>query len=514
MALLCGNILRNSRFAVRLHVARNLHLSEQMTCRVREIRSVCSYVNFQTTSTYLRLFATRQLCGKAWTVCPQICPHVLIQCGHHIHTSDPRRALPVPLIWMVLKPLQKLVAILLGRSIRKWWTALPQNRRQLMREWVRKHRWHFAAGGGAALVIIALLLLTHLDESPVTGRIRLLVFSREKYRELAALTLEMHLEEFAESLLPDTHPLHQMVEQSVQLLVQRNKDIPQVSEVPWSVHVVESPQINAFVLPNGEVFMFTGMLEAVADTDQLMIVLGHEMAHAILEHSAEQASLSHVVDFLSLILVTAIWALFPGDFLALLGGWAKDKLTELMFNHPYSRKLETEADRVGLQLAAKACADVRTGPVFWQQMELADQLTGKPTSPEWLSTHPSHRNRSSQLDRLIPQALELRESCACPALSPPDPRAVFSETVRIMLTKEQFGGGLQRSHQLQPASDPTAPPPSQTVLTSPSTLVANHLIKSEAPVSASETDVASIVPAAVGETESQHGQQNTSQQGS
>uniref|UniRef100_A0A1A8HSM5 Metalloendopeptidase OMA1, mitochondrial n=3 Tax=Nothobranchius TaxID=28779 RepID=A0A1A8HSM5_NOTKU len=508
MALLCGNVLRTSRFAVRLQV------SKQMTRQVRENRPVCSYVNFQTTSTHLKLIATRQSCGKAWTVCPQFGPHV-IQGGHHIHTSVPRRALPVPLLWMVLKPLQKLAAILLGRSIRKWWRVLPQNRRQLMREWVRKHRWHFAAGGGAALVIIALLLLTHLDESPLTGRVRLLVFSREKYRELAVLTSEMHLEEFAESLLPDSHPLHQMVQQSVQLLVQRNKDIPQVSEVPWSVHVVESPQINAFVLPNGEVFMFTGMLEAVADTDQLMIVLGHEMAHAILEHSAEQASLSHIVDLLSLILVTAIWALCPGDFLALLGGWAKDKLTELMFNHPYSRKLESEADRVGLQLAAKACADVRAGPVFWQQMELADQLTGTPTSPEWLSTHPSHRNRSSQLDRLIPQALELRENCACPALSSPDPRAVFSETVRVMMkkTKEQFEGGLQSSHQLMPASVPTAPTPFQTVLSS-STSVANHLIKNEAPVTASETVVVSIVSAAAGETESQHEQQNTSQQGS
>lgn len=52
---------------------------------------------------------------------------------------------------------------------------------------------------------------------------------------------------------------------------------------------------------------------------------------------------------------------------------------------------------------AQACADVRAGPVFWQQMEIRDQLSGEPSLPEWLSTHPSHRNRISQLDRLIPQ---------------------------------------------------------------------------------------------------------------
>lgn len=59
-----------------------------------------------------------------------------------------------------------------------------------MREWVRHRRWHLISGAGVAMVILALLLLTHLDESPVTGRTRLLVFSREKYMELAALTSE------------------------------------------------------------------------------------------------------------------------------------------------------------------------------------------------------------------------------------------------------------------------------------------------------------------------------------
>lgn len=78
----------------------------------------------------------------------------------------------------------------LGRSLRKWWGSLPDNRRQLVHEWLRRRRWHLATGAGVSLVIVALLLLTHLDESPVTGRIRLLVFSREKYMELAALTSE------------------------------------------------------------------------------------------------------------------------------------------------------------------------------------------------------------------------------------------------------------------------------------------------------------------------------------
>ncbi|XP_061593086.1 metalloendopeptidase OMA1, mitochondrial isoform X2 [Cololabis saira] len=322
------------------------------------------------------------------------------------------------------------------------------------------------------------------------------------------------MEEFGEHLLPESDPLHQMVKQLVQLLAQRNKDIPEVAEITWTVHIVNKPTINAFVLPDGKVFMFTGMLEAVADIDQLIIVLGHEMAHAILEHSAEQASLSHVVDLLSLILVTAIWAMCPGDSLAVLGSWAKDKLTELMFSRPYSRKLEAEADQVGLQLAAKACADVRVGPVFWQQLELVDKLSGEPTMPEWLSTHPSHRNRSSQMERLIPQALELRESCSCPALPPTDPRVVFSETVRVMLEKVKDQPGVEKERVAKPR-------PSAVPVTSPAALVAQTVLPSisnvsqpsKREVSAPGTPIAAPVPAATEKEGSQHAPHNTRQQG-
>uniref|UniRef100_A0A8D0HJX3 Metalloendopeptidase OMA1, mitochondrial n=1 Tax=Sphenodon punctatus TaxID=8508 RepID=A0A8D0HJX3_SPHPU len=80
-----------------------------------------------------------------------------------------------------------------------------------------------------------------------------------------------------------------------------------------------------------------------------------------------------------------------------------------MFDKPYSRTLEAEADKVGLQLVAKACVDVRASSVFWQQMELAETMKGYPKIPEWLSTHPSHENRAEHLDRLIPEVSRERQ---------------------------------------------------------------------------------------------------------
>ncbi|TDH08151.1 hypothetical protein EPR50_G00095120 [Perca flavescens] len=509
--------IKNSRFcSLSAHLTLNVQVCKQAGRPVKKAHSVSCPISCPRTTDWVHFRATPRapplwFCSNGRTACFQISPKttlplhpgpVLAQCGHLFHTSAPVRAPPAPLIWLLLKPLQKIMAIILGRSIRKWWVALPANRRQLLREWVRQRRWHLAAGAGVAMVIVALFLLTHLDESPVTGRTRLLLFSRENYMELAAMTSEAYMEEFAELLVPVTDPRHQVVEQVVQHLAQRNKDIPEVSEVTWSIHVVQSPDVNAFVLPNGKVFIFTGMLDAVADVHQLTIVLGHEMAHALLGHSAEQASLSHVVDLLSLILLTAIWAVCPRDSLALLGQWVQGKLSQLMFSRPFSRKLEAEADQVGLQLAAKACADVRAGPVFWQQMEVRDQLTGEPTFPEWLSTHPSHRNRFAQLDRLIPQALELRESCVCPALPPIDPRVVFSKSVRVLLenAKHQEREGPEGAREPRlPHSPVSLPTGLSTALLTQSALLhypnVDQEIKGPVPSVASALAVTASVPA-------------------
>ncbi|XP_028818519.1 metalloendopeptidase OMA1, mitochondrial isoform X1 [Denticeps clupeoides] len=349
------------------------------------------------------------------------------------HTSRRLRALPAPLVFLVLKPAQKLVAIILGRSIRKWWAALPPNKRQQFREAAWRRRWHLLAGGAVLSAVMAAFLLTHLDESPVTGRTRVMVFSRESFMELSQLQSDMYLEEFKDSILPQKDPRHQVVEQLITHLAQRNQDVTEMSSITWNVHVVDLPVQNAFIMPDGKVFVFTGLLDVVADIHQLTFILGHEMAHSLIGHAAEQASLSHVLDFLSLILLTAVWALCPRDSVAALGQWLQGKLMQFMFERPFSRRLEAEADQVGLQLAAKACADVRAAPVFWQQLELVEELHGEPPLPEWRSSHPSHQNRAKQLDRLVPQALELRANCMCPTLPEADPRAVFSEAMRHLV---------------------------------------------------------------------------------
>ncbi|XP_078526109.1 metalloendopeptidase OMA1, mitochondrial isoform X2 [Lissotriton helveticus] len=334
-----------------------------------------------------------------------------IQINRHIHTSPRANLLIPPQVWLLLKPAQKLFVIIIGRSFRKWWKALPPNKQDLFKENVRRHKWKLLTSLGALGVVFILFYFTHLEESPITGRSRLLVFRKEHYDYLTNLEYEGLIEEFKDQMLPERDPRHLVVQNVVDHLTECNKDLPAISETKWVVHVVDKSEVNALVLPNGQIFVYTGLLEAVQDTHQLSFMLGHEIAHVLLEHTAEMASVSHFLDFLFLISLMMIWAICPLDSLAVLGQWVQSKLKE-------------------------ACVDVRSGPVFWQQMDLFATLEGSPQIPEWLSTHPSHENRAEHLYRLLPEALKLRESCNCPALAHPDPRLVFLHTMNELIEKK------------------------------------------------------------------------------
>ncbi|XP_061408355.1 metalloendopeptidase OMA1, mitochondrial-like isoform X2 [Lethenteron reissneri] len=279
--------------------------------------------------------------------------------------------------------------------------------------------------------------VTHLDETPLTGRRRLLIFSSEQLTWLSEMEYNETIEEYKDNILPESHAAHRAVALAVQQLVERNQDVAQVASTPWTVSVVDLPKANAYVLPNGQIFVFTGMLEKVANADQLGIVLGHEMAHAVLGHAAEKASFLHFIDFFSLVFITIIWAVLPRDWLSALGHWAHSQAMQLLLDMPYSRQLEREADEVGLKLAAKACFDVRASVAFWEQMHTSEEEGVM--LPEWLSTHPSHEQRAAHLQRLLPEAIKLREACNCPALASLDPRLML----RILKAAISGPGGRQ-----------------------------------------------------------------------
>ncbi|KAK2107291.1 metalloendopeptidase [Saguinus oedipus] len=150
---------------------------------------------------------------------------------------------------MILKPVQKLLAIIVGRGIRKWWQALPPNKKELFKESIRKNKWKLVLGLSSFGLLFVVFYFTHLEVSPITGRSKLLLLGKEQFRLLSELEYEAWMEEFKNRMLTEKDARYLAVKEVLCHLIESNKDVPGISQINWTVHVVDSPVINAFVLP-------------------------------------------------------------------------------------------------------------------------------------------------------------------------------------------------------------------------------------------------------------------------
>jgi predicted Zn-dependent protease len=166
----------------------------------------------------------------------------------------------------------------------------------------------------------------------------------------------------------------------------------------WEVNVINSDELNAYCLPGGKIMVYSGIINQLNLTDdEIAIVLGHEIAHAVREHSREQASQSMAAQT-AIGIGTAVLGLGEGS--ANLAGMGYQALLATKF----SRTHESEADRVGLELTARAGYDPRAGVSMWKKMINA-RKGGKP--PEFLSTHPAETDRIQQIQALLPTVIPL-----------------------------------------------------------------------------------------------------------
>ena len=169
----------------------------------------------------------------------------------------------------------------------------------------------------------------------------------------------------------------------------------------WEVNVIAANDLNAFCMPGGKIGFYSGLIRQLnLSDDEIAIVMGHEISHALREHSREQVSQALAAQGL-LSIGAALLGLGEGS--ADLGGAAYEALIATKF----SRVDEAEADRMGLELTARAGYDPRAGVTLWQKMMKANQ-GGRP--PEFLSTHPAETNRIQQIESLLPTVLPLYEA--------------------------------------------------------------------------------------------------------
>ena len=238
---------------------------------------------------------------------------------------------------------------------------------------------------------------------PITGRKRTLMVSDEQVLSLS----NQQYQQYMQSAKPSTNAANtamvkrvgQNLANAVVSYLNANGLGSEVSQYKWEFNLVQDQQVNAFCMPGGKIVVYEGLLPVTRDETSLPIVLGHEIAHAVAKHSAEQMS-------------TAIKQQYGAQALGVLmaGAGASSGLQQVAgtvfglgaqgASAKYSRDHESEADHLGIIFAAMAGYDPEAAVSFWQRMS---QATGG-GSTSWLSTHPSDATRIKQIQGWLPEA--------------------------------------------------------------------------------------------------------------
>ncbi|MDB5729781.1 MAG: family peptidase [Noviherbaspirillum sp.] len=204
------------------------------------------------------------------------------------------------------------------------------------------------------------------------------------------------------ALAPDNHPQTQRLRAIAQKLIPHaTRWNERAAKWKWEVNLIGSKDVNAFCMPGGKIAFFSGLISNLKLTDdEVAIVMGHEIAHALREHGRERAAKSGLASAGAKIAGIGLSALFgidPNLSTAATGSVAN--LTMLKF----SRDDETEADVVGLDIVARAGYDPRAGIALWQKMG----MLSKNAPLEWFSTHPAGKNRIAEMRKHLPEVMPL-----------------------------------------------------------------------------------------------------------
>lgn len=259
--------------------------------------------------------------------------------------------------------------------------------------YMSKRLWVFI---GTGVFMFGGYYATHLEKVPISNRRRFMDVTPKQEEAMAKQAYQEVMSQYGLRVLPPNHPYTRFVSRVAKRIVQ----VSGMDNLQWEFHVIDSPEPNAFVLPGGKVFVFTGILPIVQNEDGMAAVLGHEIAHQLARHSAEKLSFAKVILALQLTLV--LFGIEPSFVFNRF-------LLNFVISKPFSRKCETEADAIGLQLMAQACFDPHEAVAMWKRMEKA----GAGDIPQFMSTHPSHKNRIEFLEKEMPSALSKRAASDC-----------------------------------------------------------------------------------------------------
>ena len=236
-----------------------------------------------------------------------------------------------------------------------------------------------------------MLLLTGCATAPVSGRRQLMLVGAAQENDLGVQAYRQVLQKE-----PITHD--SLAVEPVQRIARRLEAVADRPDYRWEVNVIkEDKTVNAFALPGGKIAVYTGIFPIAQTEAGLAIILGHEVGHVLARHGAERMSQGILAQVGEQALSVAV-ASSPHANMIMAAYGLGAQVGVLL---PYSRVQESEADRIGLVLAAKAGYDPRVGLEVWKRMAA---LPGQ-RPPQFLSTHPSPETRIGDIRQFLPTAL-------------------------------------------------------------------------------------------------------------
>ncbi|MBD3806310.1 M48 family metallopeptidase [Sulfuricurvum sp.] len=234
-------------------------------------------------------------------------------------------------------------------------------------------------------------LLVGCTTTPVTNRTQFMMISPDQEMALGATEAKKVIQ----SSKIDTD---KVLQDRVKRIGQKIAAVSGRSDFAWEFTVIQDDTPNAFCLPGGKVFFYTGILKITENDDQIATVMGHEIAHALARHGAERMSMQTASNVGAQILAAALN--IPTQYQNLYAQ-AYGITSQVGLILPYSRKFEHEADQIGIYLMSKAGYNPAQALKFWENMARISKSSHKP--PAFLSTHPADDARIREIRKYIAQ---------------------------------------------------------------------------------------------------------------
>ncbi|KAK6459389.1 metalloendopeptidase activity protein [Scheffersomyces xylosifermentans] len=308
-------------------------------------------------------------------------------------------------------------------------------RRQLppVRTYATYNRWNGSSRTSSGFNIVGLLrsrntlyfaiafggfYLYNLNEAPFTHRRRMIWIPYWLETKIGDYSYRQIMYQYGSKLLPYSDPLYartrKIMNRLLTVALENNENASQkahLEKLKWTIHIInvdprEYPP-NAFILPNGKIFIFSSILPVCKNDDGLATVLSHELSHQLAHHSSEQLSKQPFYIILSTLMYTITGV-----------NWFNDLLIKGLLEMPASREMESEADHIGCELLARSCFNIQEAIAFWKRMAQAEQrLTGQVGQSgrvqEFFSTHPATERRIRDIQGWTPGLEIIKESSGC-----------------------------------------------------------------------------------------------------